>query len=467
MIEMTPILEKNGVKPLYMQLANYIKQEILSGSIRCNEKLPSKRALANYLGLSVNTVMSAYDQLSAEGFVVSKPRQGLYVAALEDDIAAGQVYLEPYKVKSIQNQKPIQIDFNSGKVDLEYFPYAIWRKLTIQSLYEDQGELFYNGDRQGELQMREQIAKYLYASRGVRCSADQIIIGAGTQMLIGLLCLMIGKGHTFALENPGFHRTRAVLQDLGTRTIPIALDEEGIDLKQLKNSKASIAYVTPSHQFPFGMIMPISRRMELLKWAEDNNGYIIEDDYDGEYRYKGRPIPSLQGLDTKGNVIYLGTFSKSLIPSIRISYMVLPQKLMEKYREHFTIYKQTASRLHQQTLYLFMKEGYWQSHLNKMRTLYRRKHAMLMSAIKKHLGDKVNVIGANSGLHIVLNVKKKMAEEELIRLAMNVGVKVYPLSIYYHESDESLDSRVLLGFGGLSESEIDTGIRLLKEAWGL
>ncbi|WP_066390803.1 MocR-like pyridoxine biosynthesis transcription factor PdxR [Neobacillus mesonae] len=467
MIEMTPILEKNGVKPLYMQLANYIKQEILSGSMKANEKLPSKRTLASYLGLSVNTVMSAYDQLSAEGFVVSKPRQGLYVAALEDDIAAGQVYLEPYKVKSIQNQKPIQIDFNSGKVDLEHFPYVIWRKLTIQSLYEDQGELFYNGDRQGELQLREQIAKYLYASRGVRCSADQIIIGAGTQMLIGLLCLMIGKGHTFALENPGFHRTKAVLQDFGARTIPIALDEEGIDLKQLKNSKASIAYVTPSHQFPFGMIMPISRRMELLKWAEDNNGYIIEDDYDGEYRYKGRPIPSLQGLDTKGNVIYLGTFSKSLIPSIRISYMVLPQKLMEKYREHFTIYKQTASRLHQQTLYLFMKEGYWQSHLNKMRTLYRRKHAMLMSAIKKHLGDKVNVIGANSGLHIVLKVKKKMAEEELIRLAMNVGVKVYPLSIYYHESDESLDSRVLLGFGGLSESEIDTGIRLLKEAWGL
>ncbi|WP_286230500.1 PLP-dependent aminotransferase family protein [Neobacillus mesonae] len=467
MLELTPVLQKNGVKPLYMQLANYIKQEILSGSIKANEKLPSKRALANYLDLSVNTVMSAYDQLSAEGFVVSKPRQGLYVAALEDDIAAGQVYLEPYKVKSIQNPKPIQIDFNSGKVDLEHFPYTIWRKLTIQSLYEDQGELFYNGDRQGELQLREQIAKYLYASRGVRCSADLIIIGAGTQMLIGLLCLMIGKEHTFALENPGFHRTRAVLQDFGARTIPIAIDEEGIDLKQLKISKASIAYVTPSHQFPFGMIMPISRRMELLKWAEDNNGYIIEDDYDGEYRYKGRPIPSLQGLDTKGNVIYLGTFSKSLIPSIRISYMVLPQKLMEKYREHFTIYKQTASRLHQQTLYLFMKEGYWQSHLNKMRTLYRKKHAMLMSAIKKHLGDKVNVIGANSGLHIVLKVKKKIAEEELIRLAMNVGVKVYPLSIYYHESDESLDSRVLLGFGGLSESEIDTGIRLLKEAWGL
>lgn len=213
--------------------------------------------------------------------------------------------------------------------------------------------------------------------------------------------------------------------------------------------------------------MPISRRMDLIKWAEEKNGYIIEDDYDGEYRYKGKPIPSLQGLSTKESVVYLGTFSKSLIPSIRISYMVLPSPLMKKYKEKFTIYKQTVSRIHQDTLYRFMKEGFWQSHLNKMRTLYRKKHSTLMLAINNYIGHNVTVIGEKSGLHIVLEVKNNMEEDELIYTVMNVGVKVYPLSIYYDGATESVGSRILLGFGGLTETEINTGIKLLKEAWKL
>ena len=369
------------------------------------------------------------------------------------------------KTKKVQvNAK---IDFNSGKVDLEHFPFAVWRKLTIQSLYADQGELFYNGNPQGELLLREQIAAHLFASRGVRCSAEQIIIGAGTQVLVGLLCMLIGKEHIYALENPGFHRTRITLQDLGVHTVHIPLDEDGLNINQLKNTNANVVYVTPSHQFPYGMIMPISRRMDLLKWAEEKNGYIIEDDYDGEYRYKGKPIPSLQGLSTKESVVYLGTFSKSLIPSIRISYMVLPSPLMKKYQEHFTIYKQTVSRVHQDTLYRFMKDGLWQSHLNKMRTLYRKKHSTLMLAINKYFGQNVTIIGEKSGLHIVLEVKNNMEEEELINTAMNVGVKVYPLSIYYNGATESVGSRILLGFGGLTETEINTGIKLLKEAWKL
>jgi GntR family transcriptional regulator / MocR family aminotransferase len=467
MIELTPVLEHKSNKPLYIQLSDYIKQAILSGRIKPEEKLPSKRNLSNYLGLSLNTIQSAYDQLCAEGYVESKPRKGLFVTTFKDEISTNQIYSQDLESKSVQEKINIKFDFNSGKVDLEHFPYSIWRKTTIQSLYDDQSELFYNGEPQGELFLREQIAKHLFASRSVRCTANQIIIGAGTQVLIGLLCLLIGKNHTYAMENPGYHRTRITLQDLGVNTIPISLDEDGINIKQLKNSDASVVYVTPSHQFPYGMIMPISRRMELLKWAGDKNGYIIEDDYDGEYRYKGKPIPSLQGLDTKGNVVYLGTFSKSLIPSIRISYMVLPSTLIYKYQENFTMYKQTVSRLHQDTLYRFMNGGHWQSHLNKMRTLYRKKHSTLMLSIKNYLGDQAKVIGENSGLHIVLEVKNRMDEDELIRKAINVGVRVYPLSIYNHCSKESLSSRVLLGFGGLSETEIEAGIQLLKEAWKL
>lgn len=467
MIELTPVLDNKNGKPLYIQLANYIKQEIISGRIKPKEKLPSKRNLSNYLGLSINTIQSAYEQLCAEGYVESKPRKGLFVTTFDNDLIINQRGLEKLESKTQKEQVNAKIDFNSGKVDLERFPFAVWRKLTIQSLYADQGELFYNGNPQGEQLLREQIAAHLYASRGVRCSAEQIIIGAGTQVLIGLLCMLIGKEYIYALEDPGFHRTRITLQNLGVHTVHIPLDEDGLNINQLKNTNAKVVYVTPSHQFPYGMIMPISRRMDLLKWAEEKNGYIIEDDYDGEYRYKGKPIPSLQGLSTKESVVYLGTFSKSLIPSIRISYMVLPSPLMKKYQEHFTIYKQTVSRVHQDTLYRFMKDGLWQSHLNKMRTLYRKKHSTLMLAINKYFGQNVTIIGEKSGLHIVLEVKNNMEEEELINTAMNVGVKVYPLSIYYNGATESVGSRILLGFGGLTETEINTGIKLLKEAWKL
>jgi len=467
MIEITPVLDSKNGKALYIQLADYIKQEIISGRIKPKEKLPSKRNLANYLGLSLNTIQSAYEQLSAEGYVESKPRKGLFVATFDNDFIFQQKSLEKLETKTKKVQVNAEIDFNSGKIDLEHFPYAIWRKLTVQSLYEDQGELFYNGNPQGEELLREQIAAHIYASRGVRCSAEQIIIGAGTQVLIGLLCMIIGKDHLYALENPGFHRTKVTFQDFGVHTVPISLDEDGLNINELKNSAAQVVYVTPSHQFPYGMIMPVSRRMELLKWAEEKNGYIMEDDYDGEYRYKGKPIPSLQGLSTKERVVYLGTFSKSLIPSIRISYMVLPSPLMRKYLEHFTIYKQTVSRIHQDTLSRFMKEGFWQSHLNKMRTLYRKKHSTLMSAINQYFGQNVTIIGEKSGLHIVLEVKNNMVEEELISTAIAVGVKVYPLSIYDTSATGSKCSRILLGFGGLTEAEINRGIMLLKEAWKL
>ncbi|MGG1675255.1 PLP-dependent aminotransferase family protein [Neobacillus sp. NRS-1170] len=467
MLELTPVLDYKSDKPLYLQLSNYVKQEILSGRIKPKEKLPSKRNLSNYLGLSLNTIQSAYDQLCAEGYVESKPRKGLFVASFDDDIFLNQKYPPQLEVKMVPSETNVKIDFNSGRVDLEHFPFSVWRKLTMQALFEDQNEIFNIGDPKGERLLREQIALQLFASRGVRCSADQIIIGAGTQVLIGLLCLLIGRENTYALENPGFHRTRVVLQDCGVSTIPISLDESGINLDELKKSSATVAYVTPSHQFPFGMVLPISRRMELLKWAEEQCGYIIEDDYDGEYRYSGKPIPSLQGLDPNGRVVYLGTFSKSLIPSIRISYMVLPAALLSKYEERFIIYKQTVSRLHQNTLYHFMKDGHWQRHLNKMRTLYRKKQVSLMAAIKNYLGEKVQIIGENAGLHIVLDVKNNMVEKELIRSALIHGVKVYPLSIYDHEPNTAEGSRVIMGFGGLSEFEIDKGIGLLKDAWGL
>jgi GntR family transcriptional regulator/MocR family aminotransferase len=465
MIEITPFLDQNREVPLYFQLYEYIKHEIQAGKIKPGVQLPSKRKLSIYLGISQNTIETAYQQLSAEGYVESKPRKGIFVNTIDNERFS---IMDPNPSINIcckeDEKEQYQIDFSHGTIALEHFPYLVWRKLTVQSLYADQNLLFLNGNPKGEFALRQEIAKYLYQSRAVRCDPEQIIIGAGTQYLISIVTMLLGRHLVYSIEEPGFHRTRAVFKDqeVVLKTIPV--DKDGMNINLLKTSAANVTYVTPSHQFPLGIVMPIARRMELLGWAYENNSYIIEDDYDGEFRYKGKPIPSLQGLDDRGRVIYLGTFSKSFIPSLRTSYLVLPNKLIDTFDKHLTIYKQTVSRLHQHTLYEFMKNGHWERHLNKMRTIYRKKQKALLAAINKHLGTKVTIIGEDSGLHILLRVQNDLSEEELIVRAKEKQIIVYPTSVYFSGDTDQIPL-ILLGFGGLSELEIDRGLQLLNEAW--
>lgn len=466
MFELMPTLDNTKDTPLYVQLYEYIKQEIQNGTIKPGIKLPSKRKLAHHLGISQNTIQTAYEQLCAEGYAESSPRKGIFVTSMEDDLFHySTIETKLDKHKDEKKELEYLIDFSYGKVDLDYFPYSTWRKLTTQSLFLENSNILLLGEPQGEKYLREEISKYLFQSRGVKCSSEQVVIGAGTQFLLILLCTLIGRKYSYAIENPGFYRARHVFKDQGIDIHYISVDEDGICIEELKKSSAKVVYVTPSHQFPYGMVMPISRRMELLKWCTEEDGFIIEDDYDSEFRYKGKPIPSLQGLDSIGNVIYIGTFSKSLIPSTRISYLVLPLKLMNKYEEHLKVYKQTVSKLHQNTLYRFMEEGHWARHLNKMRTVYRKKHKVLLSAINKYMGKKVEVIGESSGLHILLKVKNGMSEEDLIKTALNMKVKVYPTSIYYDKYENNRFPYVMLGFGGLKEMQIEEGIHILKNAW--
>ena len=470
MLEITPALDSSREEPLYIQLYDYIRNEIQSGKIPPLSKLPSQRKLAEYLKVSRNTVDATYQQLIAEGYVQTEARKGLFVVELKNEL-----FLPSDKEKNAlwidtlstdNKQLPsIRYDFKHGDIDLIDFPYEIWRKLTMQTLYSDQSHLLLNGDPQGEISLRRLIAEYLYQSRGVRCSAEQIVIGAGTQYIISLLCCMIGRQLSYGLEEPGFHRIRFVLKDYGVEIKPIQLDEKGMSITELRKSGAKVAYVTPSHQFPFGIVMPISRRMELIEWARQENGFIIEDDYDGEFRYQGKPIPSLQGLDNHGNVIYVGTFSKSLIPSIRLSYMVLPPSLLALYKEKFIVYKQTVSRLHQHSLMLFMENGHWERHINRVRNIYKKRHAALLTAVKNIMGEQVQVIGAEAGLHVLLEPNNNMSEEELIESAEKKRVKVYPVSIYYENPPATEKSMVLLGFAGLDENEIYEGITLLQHAW--
>ncbi|MEG6533855.1 MocR-like pyridoxine biosynthesis transcription factor PdxR [Caldifermentibacillus hisashii] len=490
MFEITPNLNPNDQKPLYIQLYQYLLKEIETGRIPQGTRLPSIRTLAGHLGIGKNTVDAAYQQLIAEGFILSKPKSGLYVAEFDEQFFT-TTQESRSKFSHLEAAQPLAItypfDFRHGHIDKDHFPVTIWRKLTNQVLYDQ--AIFSYGDRQGEPELRVELAKYLYQSRGVSCLPEQIIIGGGIQQLLSLLCFIIKSGCTsvagenprcndgksgqqqpnhyekVAFENPGYDGAREVFRQHGFSIIPIELNTGGIDLKKLVESNARIVYVTPSHQFPMGMIMPIANRMKLIQWANRVDGYIIEDDYDSEFRYKGKPIPALQGIDSFGKVIYLGTFSKALLPSIRLAYMVLPEQLLKSFQTHFQSYEQPVSKILQKTVALFMQEGYWQKHLRRMRHIYQKKHETLHQSIRKFMGEQVKIIGEESGLHLLIEVKNGDNEETLIEKAKSSGVKIYPTAKYWMNQNQAKDPLLLVGFGGLSETEITEGIRRLSEAW--
>ncbi|GAF11433.1 LOW QUALITY PROTEIN: transcriptional regulator of pyridoxine metabolism [Bacillus sp. JCM 19046] len=460
MYELTIHLQSNSRTPLYLQLYNAIKSEIHARSLTAGTKLPSKRKLAQHLGISTLTVENAYGQLKAEGYLVSKPRQGLYVEQLQQ--------LEHASLPAIINQHPPltekskqTIDFHHGRIDTEHFPHNQWRKATLEALNNQ--DFLDTGNSQGEQLFRQEMVVYLFQSRGVRCSPEQIIIGAGTQHLLLLLTTLFDHSKDIAFEEPGFHRSKKTFKQQGFQLSPITLDQEGINLQELKQSSAKLAYVTPSHQFPTGVIMSISRRQALLNWAKNVSGYVVEDDYDGEFRFKGRPIPSLQGIDTAERVIYLGTFSKSLIPSARMSYMILPNKLLRSFQQLTPSPKQSVSRFEQNIFYHFMKKGYWERHLNKMRTVYRRKYEALTTLLRSILGKVLAIIGDPAGLHLLLEINTHLSEKTIEMRAEAEGVRIYPASIYYEKQRIYKKPVLLLGFGGLTIREIETGIAVLKE----
>lgn len=462
MLELTPNLNVNSKKALYVQLYEYIKEEIKEGTILPFTKLPAKRKLATYLQVSKNTVEAAYEQLLAEGYIESMSRKGYFVCKIEQMI---HVKGSEERIGEVPFQeKDYKFDFTQIGVDKNAFPFTVYRKLINDVWQPHNNELLFLGHPQGEWSLREEIANYLYESRGVRCSASQIVLGAGTQILVKLLFQLL-KGSNYAVENPGYHRKMVVFEQGEKRVQMLSLDRDGICIADLENSDANIVFVTPSHQFPYGMIMPITRRMQLLQWAKKEEGrYIIEDDYDSEFRYSGKPIPALQGLDTDGKVIYMGTLSKALLPSLRMSYMVLPKKLIKRYQQQYLFYTQSVSRMDQEVIRRFLNERHWEKHIHKMRVVYRKKRDRLVLEIEKYFSNCVEVIGEDSGLHILLKVHNGMREEELIKEAAKHSIKIYPASTYYKDGTAP-ENVVLLGFAILSEEEIAEAIQLLHKAW--
>jgi len=456
-------LQKQLQIPLYEQLYREIKKAIIEGSIQVDTKLPSKRKLADYLQISQTTVELAYSQLVAEGFIESRPRKGFYAQPVEE-LAYLDIPQDEPVAKEVISYK---VDFNSASIDTRSFPFSTWRKLARDILDESSQELLLSGHPQGDDALRQEIARYLYQSRGVVCDAEQIVIGSGTEQLLPLLIRLLDKTLVFGYENPGYALTHSIFNHHDRQSVPIELDPDGINVSELEASNVDVAYVTPSHQFPSGSVLSATKRAQLLNWAAAKpERYIIEDDYDSEFRYTSRPIPALQSMDRSDRVIYLSTFSKSLMPSLRLAYMVLPKRLLRAYRQTFLHYSSSVPRHDQQLVATFMKEGHFARHLNRMRKLYQKKIKQLSASLAPY-APTVMVSGEQAGMHIVLTVQTTLTEKELVTRAQEAGIRVTGMESYDVHKKDSVQPQIVLGFGGLLEKEIRSGITELMSCWGI
>ena len=465
MNQLTIPLESGGKTHLYEQIYHYIRSEIIEGRLTPGEKLPSSRLLAAHLQLSRSTVNLAYEQLVAEGYLEVVPCKGYFVSRLEETLE-----LEKRIRKAVGTKKKEAVfpyHFTPNGIDMREFPFSTWRRITKEVLQDDSQELFALGHPQGDETLRQSIACYLFASRGVRCSKEQIVVGAGNDYLLMLLQLLLPPSSKIAFENPTYTKAYNILRSLGFSTAIVDMDESGMEVKKLEESRADIAYIMPSHQFPTGIVTTVGRRNELLNWATAGEGrYLIEDDYDSEFRYRGKPIPALQGMDVNDRVIYIGTFSKAIAPAIRISFMVLPLPLLEEYRKKAGMISSTVSRIDQKILENFMECGAFERHLNRMRKIYKGKHDLLLEALKP-FRDRFELQGDHAGSHILLGARFPVTEQWLREKAARKGVKVYCLSDYILDGKQTskYPPTIILGYVGMEAGRIREGIGRLEEAW--
>lgn len=473
MNDLTIELRQDGETHLYEQIYEHIKQEIRKGKLLKGEKLPSTRSLAEFLAVSRGTVEIAYGQLLSEGYIESKPYKGYFVCGMDEifflEGESGRRPGELPKARFEQDEEKMHylFDFSPNAIDMTAFPFATWKKITKNILVDANSEMFASGSPKGDWKLRKIISRYLHSSRGVNCMPEQIIVGAGNDYLLMLLEKILGRHVKIAMENPTYKRAYRIFDSFAYQIIPVELDGGGMSVERLRESDAQVAYVMPSHQYPTGIVMPIGRRMELLKWAEEKEErYLIEDDYDSEFRFKGKPVPSLQASDWAGKVIYIGTFSKAIAPAIRISYMVLPLPLLERYEKKCSFYSTTVSRIDQRILSEFIEKGHFERHLNKMRKIYREKHDLLLSECKD-MEERFQLSGEGAGLHILLSDKSGRGEKALLKLAAAEGVRAYGLSEAYIGQDvpKGKADMVILGYAALSKTQIREGLESLKKVW--
>ena len=449
-------LDNSNRQFLYEQLYDRIKEDILTGSIKAGEKLPSLRSLSKELGISLTTIEQAYNQLMVEGYISSKPQAGFFA----EEIGTAREQETEEGVEEIAEEVMTENEFIH---DPSSFDFNKWKKCSNEVFNYYSGQLLFESDPQGERALRNEIAKYIYRSRGVKASPDRIVIGAGTQQITSHLSriLLRMKINLVSLEEPGYLPVQSILRDAGLQIYHIPVREDGIQIDRLPSNINSAVYVSPSNQFPTGAVMPIARRYELLDWADRNHSVIIEDDYDSELRYFGRPVPALKSLDDKNCVVYLGSFSSTLFPAVKISYMVLPMEMAEIFNDIKGAYTQTCSKSEQLTLALFMENGYHYTGIRKLRSMNSRKLDVTLSAFDKYFGKEVIPMDTRSGITLTIKVRSKRYLTELILLARSIGLEMVPISAITDQETTALS----FYYSQLPLETIEQKIKELESVW--
>ena len=442
-------LKKSPGVPLYEALYRCIRADILAGILLPGQKLPSKRALAQNLEVSKITVEGAYNQLLSEGYIRAQEKVGYFVESIPLSI--------PRRADNVpavitEAERPLLDLTGSGT---EKFPFSVWSRLQREVMLDYGEKLLLPLPNQGIAELRQAIAAHLYAFRSMHVDPENILIGAGTDFLYNLLIQLLGREKTYAVEDPGYGKIHKIYAAGGVRCISVPMDHEGVLPAALEDAK--VLHLSPAHHFPTGLVTSVPRRQELLKWAQRCDGYIIEDDYDSEFRFDAHPKPTMQSLDRSGRVIYMNTFSKSLAPSIRISYMVLPPELMAVFRKNLGFYSCTVSSFEQYTLARFLDRGYFEKHINRMRKYYKNRRNQVLSALSRRaFSEKLTIREEDAGLHFLLKVDTPMEDEELVRFCEKNGVRLRALSSYYHLPIPEEDQRCLvINYAGVNQQDLE------------
>lgn len=418
---------------LYEYIYQCIKEDIIDGKLQQGEKLPSKRAFAKNNGISIITIQNAYDQLISEGYVYTVPQKGYYVAKLDGLKKVRQESGISLNIDIPEEKHACLIDLSDNRINPSQFPFSTWAKILRGIISDKSSELMEMSPAGGIGELRAAIAEHLKSFRGMLVDPDQIVVGAGTEYLYGLLVQLLGNEKRYCVENPGYRKIAQVYMQYHISCSYAEIDEKGMSFEGLCASGADIAHISPNHHFPTGITMPAGRRYEILAWANEREGrYIIEDDYDSEFRLNGKPIPTLFSMDACEKVIYMNTFSKSLTPTIRISYMVLPVHLINRFYRELSFYACTVSNFEQYTLAAFIRQGYFEKHINRMRLYYSRQRKRMIETIRKsRLNEVCEIIENGSGLHFLIRVKTDMSDEAILTALKKRGIRLHALSEYF------------------------------------
>ena len=486
-MDLTVILDDTSEVPLHRQLHEELRRSILSGRLRPASRVPSTRALARSLGVSRTTVTQCYEDLISEGYLQAAIGSGTFICRhLPEELLKVEpikrstnptppitqsLRLSAYGTRAHSSAQPerrspnAKFSFRHWRPAFDQLPLRQWRRLILRHSRSNNTVFDYTEDPFGFVGLREAIASYLGRSRAVRCEPSQVFICSGAQRAVDLVTrVSIEPGDAVAMEDPGYLGARQVFSAQGAKLLPVRVDESGIvvdQLKKISSSKIQLVYVSPSHQFPTGVLLSLTRRLELLAWAAQENALIIEDDYDSEYRYGGRPVPALQGLDQHDSVIYVGTFSKVLFPSLRLGYLVAPQRLVETLAHAKWLSDRQSPLIEQYALADFINEGHLERHIRRMRMLYESRRNALVSAFSEYLPNRVSVLGDKAGMHLMARIRTDLSDHELIARAAERGVEIVSARSYYVHSKYKND--FIFGYSNLNERTIREGVRRLSQ----